>query len=419
MKLQKRVLFWVATLVVLVAIFATPVVALASTPRVNSNAAIYPMVPFSPSLGDASSFTVLAYSLISDVGASSHINGNVGLSPTTGAAIGLLCTQVTGIIYEVDAGGPLCFVTNPVLLTNAQLANNAAFGQLSAGANAACTTYPGPSQDLVGLTLVPGVYCANAFTLSGTLILDDTGAPNGVWIFRSASTLTTSVGAKVQFLTGVGSPCNVWWGTVSSATIGGGNTFIGNILSQVSIDLGIGTALDGRALAYTGAVTMKGGNSVTLCTTPAPAPPPPPPSTGLSIFKFNDLNGNGVYELALGESPLAGRQVTITGPFSYNISTSTNWAGLIVLTSLVPGTYIVTETVLPGWTIPNNPQTVTVLANNMTPVKFADKPQLGPTVGGTVMPVDKGGLLIPWLGMAVLLLLATGAVLFIRRRNSR
>jgi hypothetical protein len=161
---------------------------------------------------------------------------------------------------------------------------------------------------------------------------------------------------------------------------------------------------------------LASGGTVTRCTTPAPAPAPP--STGLSIFKFNDLNGNGVYEPALGESPLAGKQVTITGPNGYSNSTSTNWAGLIILTGLVPGTYIVTETVLPGWTTPN-PQTVTVLAGNMTPVKFADKPQLGPTVGGTVMPVDKGGLLIPWLGMAVLLLLATGAVLFIRRRNSR
>jgi hypothetical protein len=418
MKLHKRVLFWVTTLVVMVAIFAIPGMAVASTPRVNSNAAIYPMA-ISPALGAASGFAILAASTVTGT---ATIIGDVGLYPAAGSLYtALTCAYVTGSIYDRDGTFPpggACLVTNAPLLVNAQAANLAAFDALSAVPNAACTiTYPG-TQDLAGLTLVPGVYCADVFTLSGVLTLDDTGAPNGVWIFRSSANLSTPDGgaAKVQFKNGIASPCNVWWKCVSSATIGTYTTFIGNILVYSDISLGTGAHLDGRAFAQTGQVTLASGGTVTRCTTPAPAPAPP--STGLSIFKFNDLNGNGVYEPALGESPLAGKQVTITGPNGYSNSTSTNWAGLIILTGLVPGTYIVTETVLPGWTTPN-PQTVTVLANNMTPVKFADKPQLGPTVGGTVMPVDKGGLLIPWLGMAVLLLLATGAVLFIRRRNSR
>jgi hypothetical protein len=167
-------------------------------------------------------------------------------------------------------------------------------------------------------------------------------------------------------------------------------------------------------MAQIGQVTLASGGTVTRCTTPAP----PPSTAGLSIFKFNDLNGNGVQDT--GELPLAGRQVTITGPGGYSNSAITNAAGLIILTGLVPGTYLVTEIVPPGWTvITPNPQTVIVLVRAVTTVNFAERQQVGPTVGGTVMPVDKGGLLIPWLGMAVLLLLATGAVLFIRRRNSR
>jgi hypothetical protein len=416
MRLQKRVLFWITTMVVLVSVFAVPGLTLASPIRMDSNAAIYPMA-VSPVLGVASTFAVLAATPnITDAGGASAIIGDVGLSPATGAGIGLTCAQVTGTIYSVDGAGPLpCRVTNAPLLVNAQAANNAAFLGLSAGANAACTTdYGAITKDLAGLTLVPGVYCANAFALSGTLTLDDTGAPNGVWIFRSAAGLSTTPGgaAKVQFKIGIASSCNVWWGCVSSATIGTGTTFIGNILAHISISLGNGATLNGRAFAYTGAVTMD-HNAVTLCT------PPPPSTTGLSIFKFNDLNGNGLFEPTLGEKPLAGMQVTITGPLGYSNTSITDVTGLITLTGLTPGTYVVTETAAPGLTIPINPQTVTVSEGNMTPVNFADKQKTGPTVGGTVMPVDKGRLLIPWLGMAGLLLVATGAGLFIRRRTRR
>jgi uncharacterized repeat protein (TIGR01451 family) len=95
--------------------------------------------------------------------------------------------------------------------------------------------------------------------LSGTLTLDDTSSPNGVWVFRTASsgTLITSagVGAKVQFKNGIGSSCNVWWKVVSSATLGSGTSFIGNILALTSITLGTNATLNGRALAQTAAVT--------------------------------------------------------------------------------------------------------------------------------------------------------------------
>jgi len=42
-----------------------------------------------------------------------------------------------------------------------------------------------------------------------------------------------------------------------------------------------------------------------------------------------------------------------------------------------------------------------------------------PPVGITVIPIDKAGLLLPWLGLAGLLVLATGVVLFARRRLNR
>ncbi|MFH0978040.1 MAG: ice-binding family protein [Candidatus Woesearchaeota archaeon] len=226
----------------------------------------------SPSLGAASTFAVLAATPgITNV-PTSAITGNVGLSPATGAGIGLTCVEVTGTIYSVDAAGPLpCRVTNPGLLTNAQAASTAAFAALSAVPNVACdVNYGAVTKDLVGLTLVPGVYCANAFGLSGTLTLDDTGNAAGVWIFRTtaaaaALTTTPGVGAKVQFLNGIGSLCNVWWKVASSATIGSGTAFIGNIMALTSISLGTGASLNGRALAQTGAITLDANQISNVC----------------------------------------------------------------------------------------------------------------------------------------------------------
>lgn len=216
----------------------------------------------SPTLGTANSFTILSATNITNV-PPSVITGDVGLSPATGAGIGLTTAQVNGVIYAVDNAGPAGSVSNPGLLTTAQVDNVAAFDALSAVPNVACNPVyavgTGPV-DLGGATLVPGVYCADAFELSGTLTLDDTGAADGVWIFRSElSTLITSAGsvAKVRFLTGVGSPCNVWWKVASSATLNTGTEFIGNILALTSISMKTGATLDGRALAQTGAVTLE------------------------------------------------------------------------------------------------------------------------------------------------------------------
>ncbi len=118
---------------------------------------------------------------------------------------------------------------------------------------------------------MPGVYCANAFTLTGTLTLN--GSSTDVWIFKSASTLITSGTAEV-----VGPPnaCYVWWRVVSSATLGTGTKFIGNILASTSISLKTGASLEGRAFAYTGAVTLE-SNTIAgaICLAAAIAPTPP------------------------------------------------------------------------------------------------------------------------------------------------
>ena len=129
--------------------------------------------------------------------------------------------------------------------------------------------------ELGGKTLTPGVYCADAFHLSGRLILDAGGDPGAVWIFRAElSTLITSTGdggvATVEFLDGIGSSCNVWWKVASSATLDPDSVFIGNILASTSITLKTRASLNGRALAQTGAVTLDNNRITgTACLTAA------------------------------------------------------------------------------------------------------------------------------------------------------
>lgn len=192
----------------------------------------------SPTLGAAGSYSVLGHTTVTNTGATT-MPGDLGIS-IGGAPVGF----PPGIV------GPPGTIRNAADSLAAQNADTAAFGYIDQGCD---TTYAG-TQDLVGLNLVPGVYCADAFELSGTLTLSG----SGVWIFKSASTLITSGTANVVG----GDPCNVWWREASSATLGTGTSLTGNILALASISLETGASLDGRALAQTGAVTLD-ANTIT------------------------------------------------------------------------------------------------------------------------------------------------------------
>ena len=68
-------------------------------------------------------------------------------------------------------------------------------------------------------------------------------------------------------MTGSGKSCNGFWQVGSSATLGTGTSFVGNILEYSSISLTRGARLSGRALARSGAVTMD-ANVVSLAGCP-------------------------------------------------------------------------------------------------------------------------------------------------------
>jgi LPXTG-motif cell wall-anchored protein len=112
--------------------------------------------------------------------------------------------------------------------------------------------------DLVGQTLAPGVYAGSSkapLSLSGQLVLDGQGNNNAVFIFQTDSTLITSSGSTIELINGA-SECNIFWQVGSSATLGTGSVFVGNIMALTSISVQTGVLVHGRALARNGAVTL-------------------------------------------------------------------------------------------------------------------------------------------------------------------
>ena len=193
-------------------------------------------------LGEATSFSVLAGSTVTNTGPS-VISGNVGVSP--GSAVTFfppgLVTAPASIFGPPAADGP------KLALTTAY--NNAAA--------AAVTPGPPTLTELGGTTPVPGVYFnATGFGITagaGPLVLN--GGPNDVWIFQTAATLITGPGSIVQLGPGV-SACNVFWQVGSSATLGSTSVMVGTVMADQSISTGNGTTVTGRLLARIAAVTL-------------------------------------------------------------------------------------------------------------------------------------------------------------------
>jgi hypothetical protein len=191
-------------------------------------------------LGSAGTFSALASSTVTNTGPT-IITGDVGVSP--GSA-------VTGFPPGVVVGGAI-YNTTPGPAATAQGALTSAYND-AAGRTGGSSV----SGDLGGLTLTPGLYTSTSFlNLTGPLHLDGQGNANSVFIFQIASALTTFSGSQVILQNGA-QAANIFWQVGSSATLGTNSIFNGTIMAQASVTLTTGAALNGRALARTGAVTL-------------------------------------------------------------------------------------------------------------------------------------------------------------------
>jgi hypothetical protein len=203
----------------------------------------------SPPLGTAANFAVLGASTVTNTGPS-VVTGDLGVSPGTAVA-GFPPGQVVGTVH---AGDPVASQAQGDIATAYGFAVGEPCGQNLSG------------QDLGGKTLPPGVYCFNSSAqLTGTLKLDAQGNPNAAWLFQITSSLTTASNAAVVLVNGA-TPCNnnnVTWQVGSSATVGTGTGFVGNILANTSITFNAGANSTGSLYAHTGAVTMDSNNTST------------------------------------------------------------------------------------------------------------------------------------------------------------
>lgn len=189
----------------------------------------------------AGDFAVLGGATVTNTG-DSVVIGDVGVAPGS-AVTGFPPGSILGEIHAGDA-------TSLQALEDLTLAYNDV-----AGRTLCMNTVSG---NLGGQTLGPGLYksTSSLAVSSGDLTLDAQGDSDAIFVFQSASTLTTTPGRQV-ILAGGAKSANIFWQVGTSATFGTTSVLHGTFLADQSISLGTGASLSGRALARVGAVTME------------------------------------------------------------------------------------------------------------------------------------------------------------------
>jgi hypothetical protein len=207
-------------------------------------------VKAAPELGSAQTFAVLAGTTVTDAHSATNlptqIFGDLGTSP--GASI-------TGLFSGVNVNGGTVHANDAIAqlaVADATIAYNALAG-LAFDTNLTGQVLGSPGF----ATLTPGVYRFNSSAqLNGTLVLDFQSAPAGNFVFQIGSTLTTASNSFISVIN-ASAGSGIYWQIGTSATLGTGTDFAGNLLALTSVTLNDGAQITcGRAIGLTGAVTL-------------------------------------------------------------------------------------------------------------------------------------------------------------------
>ena len=121
-----------------------------------------------------------------------------------------------------------------------------------------------------------------------------------MFIFQTDSTLITGSSSTVSLINGA-LECNVFWQVGSSATLGSGSTFVGNILALTSVSVNDGVTVHGRALAQTGSVTLIND----VFTSPTCAAAPVPATTTTTVAATTTVVAAATTAVAATTTPVA------------------------------------------------------------------------------------------------------------------
>lgn len=201
------------------------------------------------SIGRAARFALLARTAINEgtlAGAIFSINGDIGTSPA-GSINGVGSGEYNGALHRN---------------TPASAAAMADAGALAAALDARPSTASRPGS-LAG-TLTPGVWTSTTgvLTVTGTLILDAQGDPNGRFIVRAGS-ISFADGSAVALRNGARAG-NVYWRAGGTLVVGNSVTTRGTHLASGSITSNPGaerpqgplTTVEGRLISLAGSIDV-------------------------------------------------------------------------------------------------------------------------------------------------------------------
>jgi hypothetical protein len=285
------------------------------------------------------------------------------------------------------------------------------------------------SVDLGGKTLTQGVYTASTgLMLNGALTLS--GGPAAVFVFQAGSTLITGPDSSVS-LVGGAQACNVYWQVGSSATLGTGTTFVGNILALTSISLDSAATVDGRALAMNGAVTLNDNtfthSACTGSTAPTTTTTAAAPTTTTTVGSTTTTAGGPTTTTTAGPTTTTSPATTTTTSMPATTSTTTSapatsstTTGASTTTTSLPPTTSTTVTSAATTTTLMAPTTTTAVFGLTTGSGQGTGTGGGSTTGGDGSTgLATTGTDAEGLGLSGAALIGAGSLLLLLTRRRR